>query len=142
MCWKIPKDNLLANDIADRLVRLPEQVFFSTYTTNTKCLKIKFIFFAVETCLADAKCYEIPVDSFETPQRIYIDGVRVTPLSDALETPVSQRSLFQTAADVNIVDQTQYCAATKRGSVSTDGQRESITSSVGPGTHYRQVIHV
>jgi hypothetical protein len=103
------------------------------YQIDVKLLYI----FAVETSLAEAQCYEIPVDSFETPQRIYMDGVRASPLAESLETPVSERSL--TVAETNIIDQTQYCPAEERTSVSTDvtGQRESIPSSVGPGTHCR-----
>ena len=83
------------------------------------------------------------MDSFETPQRIYIDGIRVTPLAESLETPVSQRSLSsRVEAEINIIDQTQYCLARDRTSVSTDvtGQRESIPSSIGPGTHCRRLL--
>ena len=92
---------------------------------------ITFLLFLVESSLAEAQCYEIPVDSFETPQRIYVDGVRVA----SLETPVSERSVSQVDAEVKIIDHTQYCPAKKTTSVSTDvsAQRESMPSSTGPG---------
>ncbi|XP_028395419.1 uncharacterized protein LOC114519478 [Dendronephthya gigantea] len=87
------------------------------------------------TPLAEAQCYEIPVDSFDTPQRIYIDGIRLTPLALSLET---HRTSEMT--DVSIVDQTQYCPARESGSVSTDVQRESVPSSFGPGASERSSL--
>lgn len=89
----------------------------------------------MDSSLAEAQCYEIPVDSFETPQRIYIDGVRFSALTESSETPVREWSLAQDDAGIKIIDQTQYCPAREQTSVSTDvtGQRESMPSSVGPG---------
>ena len=97
----------------------------------------------MDSSLAEAQCYEIPVDSFETPQRIYVDGVRLSALTESLETPVREWSLAQDDVEIKIIDQTQYCPAREQTSVSTDvtGQRESMPSSVGPGIK-PEFVHV
>lgn len=85
--------------------------------------------------MVEAQCYEIPTDSFETPQRIYVDGVRIIPLLETSETPMSQRALPQADADTNIIDQTEYCLAKDSVSTVDTCQRGSLPSSIGPGRH-------
>lgn len=107
--------------------------------TFTDLHYICFFLIIVDSSLAEDKCYEIPVDSFITPQRVYIDGIRVTPVKEDLEESLksNERRMSESAIKMAAVNENQYCAVTDRISRTSDitTRNESTASSVFGGNY-------
>ena len=88
----------------------------------------------VESSLCEDQCYEIPIDSFITPQRIYIGGTRVAPVKEGIEDSIksTERRMSESARRLATVGNTDYCAVTDRINRGADviSKAESVCESV------------
>ena len=92
-----------------------------------------FSLMLVESSLSEDQCYEIPVDSFVTPQRIYVGGTRVSYVRENIVDSVktNEKHMSEIAKKVMLVDDTKYSAVTERSSRASDiiNKMESSSNS-------------